>query len=257
MDTTPVAPHLLACAFRAPTPSGEGADPYVRLARVLAFSARQHCPSWTHQVEILDPPPSTIPGATPAYAANTHKLQWWRDRVAALPDGTRVLCLDADMLVLQPLEPLWDLAFDLAYTARVGGTSRLPFNGGFLALRVSPRTRAAMDRYVAENWRMLTDAPRHAVYRRRFAGLNQAAFGACLELGAFTDCTVVRLPCPVWNCVAWETFHPATTRVLHIKSDLRRTVLQGTNLGTVTLLLAEKWHQAEAAMARRELQATG
>lgn len=211
-----VVPRLYACWF------GSGAeDQWPRLARVLDYSARRQAPAWRVDVERIDPGP---PGnRTAAFEANTRKLDRWAAIVAAAHDGERLVLIDADTMVLRPIDPVWDLEFDVAYTVRPAGT-RLPFNAGVIILRVSPAVRTFVSRWAAENRRMLLDQARHAQYYRRYGGINQAALGALFDEGAAAGLRVARLECREWNCEdsTWSRYD-GTTRIVHVKSGLRRT----------------------------------
>lgn len=241
MTTSPV---LLACYFGA---KREIDGQYDRMARVLAYTAQQHCSGWTIRVEAIST--ASMPRAAsgnPSHEWNTLKLDWWIDQLDDLPDGARVVLMDADMTIVRPLDALWDQSFDLAYTVR-GDTSalRIPFNGGFLALRLSPAVRAAMRRYRDENARMIVDRAHHMLWRRKYAGINQAAFGLLLETGGLALLEVVTLACQEWNCCDWQTY-TADTRLVHYKSGLRRATFGMSPATSVLRPLVKEWHALEA-----------
>ena len=132
-----------------------------------------------------------------------------------------MLLIDGDMAILRPLDPIWNLSFDVAYTARE--RNRLPLNGGVVFLRVSDRTRQFMEAWWTANLTFLGDNAAHAPWRRSYAGINQAALGYLFEK-VDHGCDIRRLLCSEWNCVEWDRFRAGHTRVLHIKSGLRRAV---------------------------------
>ena len=242
------APILLACYFRAKSePDGQ----YDRLARVLAHTARVHCPEWDIRVEPITPSPLKAASGNPSHEWNTYKLDYWQEVVDALPDGARLLLMDADTTIVRPLDALWELPFDLAYTIRSAhATPRIPFNGGVVALRVSEGTRAALRRWRAENRRMLDDRAHHLVWRRKYAGINQASFGLMLEDGGFADLDVKALPCQEWNCVEWSEL-AQNTRIVHYKSALRRATFGMIALPSLRPLVAD-WHALERAALQAE-----
>jgi hypothetical protein len=235
-------PTLYACYF------GSGAwDQYPRMARVLAATAAQHCPAWTIQIEALDPPRRR--GHIPAgYVDNTHKLDRWCAIAEAAPDGTPLLLLDADTMVLRSLDPIWDQPFDLAYTVRPAW-SRYPLNAGVIFLRVSDRTRAFLTAWREENGRMIADPDRHMPWRKRFGGMNQAALGAVLTSLAVASLALLPIPCAEWNCedVTWSAFDPAVTRILHVKSQLRLAIFEGVSGMARWKPLVALWRAAERA----------
>lgn len=244
----PVTPPRLVSGY-----FGEGAGrQWPRMARVLQYSASVHCPGWDVDVRALEAvlPPS--PHASPSEAANVYKLQWWCAEVEGCAEGARVLLIDVDTVILQPLDAVWDLAFDVAYTARRAGL--FPLNAGVIALRVSDRSRRFLRLWLEENYRMLADQERHRIWRRKYAGMNQAALGCLLESGTVSDVHVRTLPCAEWNCEdsSWRTFNPSIARILHVKSQLRRAAL---GLGGPTpalqplVRLWRQWEQRALAAA--------
>lgn len=215
-----MAPILFSCYF------GDGQFP--RLARVLRWSAARHCPIWDRRIEAIGP--HTVNAVHDAYADNTHKLDHWNAVVQSLPDGAQLLLIDADTVIVRPLDAIWDQSFDLAYTVRPPNY-KLPLNGGVIFLRVSARSKAFVNAWAMVNRQMVGDRGLHNKWRRQFGGINQAAFGCVLS--STTNLELLKLPCLEWNCEdsGWGDFSPSVTRILHVKSLLRRVVF---NLGGPT-----------------------
>lgn len=217
-------PRLEACYFM----SGDRAstERYQRMARVLEFSAQLHCPGWSINVREIGRSPYVSALSNVSHRDNTVKLVYWTQLVLSAADGDRLVLLDADMAVLQALDPVWDIAFDLAYTVRPEGC-RYPFNGGVVAVRVSAGVRAFMSAWLREDLRMLTDPKHHRDPRAKYGGINQAAFGYLLDTWPGHGLAIAQLPCAEWNCEdsGWETFDPSVTRILHVKSGLRSVAL--------------------------------
>lgn len=215
------APVLFATCFTDPT---DPARVYERLARVLAYSAAQQCPSWQREIETAPAPPAhRNPSA--AWRANAHKMTRWCQRLDQAVDADAILFLDVDTCIVRPLEALWEWPFDLAYTVKT--TQRYPFNTGVVAVRVSPAIRSFFRRWHAETVRMLDDRLHHQAWRRQYGGIHQAALGALFSAGAARDLTLAQLPCREWNCedTNWAAFDPQATRIVHLKDGLRRAVL--------------------------------
>ena len=210
-------PRLESCYFGA----GDHGDRYVRLAQVLDYTAHQHCPDWHIDVRRLDPPEYTSAAGNQSHVWNTQKLEHWRRRIVEAPDGAPVLLIDGDMMIARSLSDVWDLNFDIAYTIRAG--TRLPYNGGVVFLRVSPKTKAFVDLWWEKNLRFLGDRVVHQPWRLKYAGINQSALGFMLE-EADHGCELLKLPCAEWNLVQWEAYDPEVTRIVHFKSGLRRTL---------------------------------
>lgn len=201
---------------------GTGAgDQWPRMARVLAHTAAQQCPGWEIAVEPL-PAPRVHPNRNPGHVANTAKLDHWSRLIEVAPDGDEVLLIDADTMILRPLDPIWDEPFDVAYTVRPDGY-RHPLNGGVVFVRVSDAARMFLDLWRTENRRMFNDPAYHRSWKAKYAGINQPALGVLLEERR-SHARLRALPCAEWNCEesAWPTFDPQVTRIVHLKSALRR-----------------------------------
>ncbi len=244
-------PPILAAAYFG---TGQAGDQYGRLARVLEHTAGVHCPDWQIRIERLKAPPAfTSALGVHSHVTNSQKLEWWRGVVTAAEDGDRVLLIDADMMITRPLDPVWDRPFDLAYTIRTEG--RLPLNGGVVFLRVTPAARRFVDRWFAMNQRFLANANDHRAWRLKYAGINQASFGYMLERERDPGLALERLTCHEWNAenTAWAKFDPAFTRIVHLKSGLRRALFGGLMSRDHKPIVA-LWHSLEAeanAAARR------
>jgi hypothetical protein len=211
------APRLEACYFR--NSDAKRDQVYRRLAHVLDYSARKHLRGWEVNVEKIEPPPTLSALQNPSHDWNTGKLDFWWQRTMEAPSGAQVLLIDGDMLIRRPLDDVWDLDFEMAYTYRDGG-SRLPFNGGVVFLRISDKTRDFVTRWRDVNARFLRNKLEHKNWRLKYAGINQASFGCLLEKGTGLS-KVTKLRCSEWNLCEWERHDPAAARILHIKSSLR------------------------------------
>lgn len=235
------APRLEACYFGD---QATGAGEWLRLARVLAHTATMHCPDWQVAVRQIHPRPVNAPIGGANSRTNAQKLEYWTALVLAAPIGTRLVLLDADMFLVGLLDPIWDLSFDVAYTIRPAGVP-WPLNGGFIALRVSLAVQAFFHAWRGWNRRLLTHPDEYQRWRQKYAGMNQAAFGALLEsLGDGAGVTIVTLPCSIWNCedFSWAAFDPAETRVVHVKGALRLAVFGQAPPPAPLAGLAQRWH---------------
>lgn len=236
-------PPILAASYFG---TGAAGDQYGRLARVLEYTAGVHCPEWTIRVERLKAPTAYRSALNVAsHVTNSQKLEWWRGVVAAAEDGDRVLLIDADMMITRPLDDVWARPFDLAYTIREEG--RLPLNGGVVFVRVSPASRRFVDRWFAVNQRFLGNAADHFHWRAKYAGINQAAFGYMLEKERDPALELARLTCHEWNAenTTWANFDPKITRIVHLKSGLRRALF-GMPAHRDHKRLIALWHELEA-----------
>lgn len=234
-----MTPRLLAVHF------GDGHDQqWPRLARVLAYTAAQHCAHWSREIRLVTPPPLTSALGIDSHVHNTQKMEAWAAAVQAAPDGVGVLLMDADMMIVRPLDDVWTEDFDFGYTTKA---SRFPFNSGVVFVRVSPAVRAFFEVWRAENRRMLGDRVHHQVWRAKYGGINQAALGFALESNLAAGLRVRTLPCTEWNCEdsSWASFDPAVTRIVHVKSMLRRIIFNLSAPNPRLRPLVQLWRQLE------------
>lgn len=210
------APILYSCHF--------GGGQFTSLAKVLELTAARHCPLWDRRIEMIGS--HSVRAAAEAFADNTHKLDRWNEFVQLQADGSRVLLLDADTFITNRIDDVWERPFDIAYTVR-DASYRLPLNGGVVFLRVNDRTKALMAAWAGANRQMLTDKPLHRTWYRKFGGMNQASLGYVLSrVDGAPNLAISQLPCREWNCEdsCWDAFDSSRTRIVHVKSALRRAV---------------------------------
>lgn len=250
-----MTPRLEACYF---SDGSCTAWRWRRLAAVLASSAQLHCPEW--QIRVLSLPfqrLTTLHG-TDAHIANTQKLDHWNALIQQAEDGAHVLLIDADTFITRPLDALWDLPFDVAYAVRTN-FMHYTLNAGVIALRVSPDVRLFLAHWAVENRAMLDNQKYHRPWKTKYGGINQASLGSLLERGLPQELglDVLTLPCVEWNCEesAWSRFDPAVTRLVHVKSRLRRAVFPSTTKHTPEadlepLVAAWKAEERRASVAR-------
>jgi hypothetical protein len=226
-----------------------GDGKYARMAKVFEATARRHCPGWDINVRKVDQIPIPAHRASvQGHIANTQKLEDWNQIVQDAPDGARIPLIDADTAIVNPIDDIWDLDFDIAYTTK---RSTFPFNLGVIFVRVSAPARAFFAAWTAENRHMLQKKVVHREYRQRFGGINQASFGRTLETPAVRGVNLLGIPCVEWNCEdsSWERFDPERTRIVHVKSALRRAIFDGTAADLAkpgVARLAEMWKGIEA-----------
>lgn len=240
-------PQLVSCYFS----QAHGSDQWPRLADVLRLTAARHCPGWDSRIEEIEPSTLDVAGRSPSEIANTQKLDHWSAAVQAAPDGAQLLLMDTDTMVLRALDDVWELAFDFAYTVKPSAAV-WPLNAGVVFVRVSPATREWMATWAEHNRRMLHDRAYHRLWYRTYGGLNQSALGAllCSGLAKKLGLELARLPCVEWNCEesSWAAYSPEVTRIVHVKSVLRRVVFGINGAGTTRRVrpLATIWRKLEA-----------
>lgn len=229
---------------------GPGAhQQWARLVRVLAHTARRHCPDWQHDIESVAPLDPTLYSqrGVQGHVWNTHKLDLWSRVVHEAEDGAQILLLDADTVITRPIDDVWDLPFDVAYTVKPNSeTRRFPLNGGVLFLRVSDRSRRFMEGWQAQNRAFLADDREYAVWAGAYGGINQAALGVFLRSKPALD--LRKLPCLEWNNEDehWSQFDPDVTRILHIKSALQAAIMRMVKPDDDIRPLVRLWRQLES-----------
>ena len=232
--------RLESCFFAVP-----GIDQFPRLARVLEHTARKHCPNWQIRVRPMDWRRFQMYSrVSESNVANVQKIADWCDVVVAAPDGDCIALLDTDPFIVNPLDPVWKIPFDVAYTARPNSCV-MPINAGVVFVRVSPQTREFFLLWRDENIRMLADGDYHEFWMRRYGGINQAALGAVIHRKPVVH--MVDLPCVEWNCedTTWSEFDDARTRIVHVKSGLRRAIFNLSPATDVMRPLVRRWRALE------------
>lgn len=219
-------------------------DRYPRMARVLDYTARLHCPGHIVSVRRITPAVTANPAHARkqrSFSTNSDKLYQWAAVVEAAAEGDCIALLDGDMMVVGDIDPVWSIPFDYAITDQ--RPIRMPFNGGAVYVRVNDRSRAFIRRWAEVNQEMYLNSILHQKWRHKYGGMNQAALGYMLEAEHWTP---TRLPCAQWNnCDVphWGQWRALDSRVIHIKSGLRRAVFApGTQIFPEVVLL---WRQYE------------
>jgi hypothetical protein len=195
---------------------------WAQMAEALARSAYVHCQGWILDLRDITPAEQlSSPLGSQGNVWNTHKLDAWCRAVDELEDRTPAVLIDADTLIVRPLDPIWERPFDLAYTVKPQG-ARFPFNAGVIFLRVSKTTREFIRAWAQLNRQMLDDAQLLQQWRAKFGGVNQSSLAKLLHDGDH-DLQIETLPCLEWNCEdsSWASYHPEITRIVHYKSELR------------------------------------
>lgn len=209
---------------------GPNAGFYRRLANVLRYTAGAHCPDWDIRIvqttAVLDAYPAFGTNrVSHTFTSNTHKLDHWNQMIQSAPEGARVLLIDTDTMIVNPIDSIWEQEFDIAYTTK---KHKLPFNGGVLFLRVSEHTRQFMASWTETNLSFLEDDKQHAPWRQKYGGMNQASFGALIPvMKSDFGINLIEIPCLEWNCEqsAWRLFDAELTKIVHVKSGLRKAVM--------------------------------
>lgn len=190
---------------------------YKKLSDIWLYSLKKNTPS--ADVELIKiSAPDTRNSIKKSFSSNTCKLDVWVDCIDRY--DCPILFMDCDMLVLDNVLEPFNKDFDIAYTLR---EHKLPFNGGVLYYKPTTAAKKFMHRYRDVNNKMFKNPGFHKAYRRKYAGMNQAAFGYMLEEES-KKVNIAKLP-DIWNlCEKWNNM-PVDTKAVHVKSALRRACL--------------------------------
>jgi hypothetical protein len=198
---------------------------YDTLARVLEHSVKKNCPS--ANFVLLRIPAPELKGLKRCFDSNTIKLWHWQDQLNC--DDEQVVFIDCDMIVLHDIACAFDdSGFDIGITTRANGHrltgGQLPINGGVIFIRNNAEGKAWVKLFQEINQYFFENPVQHQPWRDRYGGMNQAAMGYILEKKTFSA-RIKKFPCTTWNsCKPEWQFINDETKIVHIKSDVRRAV---------------------------------
>jgi hypothetical protein len=196
----------------------DGDKKYSIMAKVLEESVKKNCPSADFELIKLQQPRYRTKRC---FTSNTVKLAEWLRVMSETNDN--VIFMDCDMLVLNDLHNAFNSDFDIGYTKR--NHSRIPYNGGVVFVKNTEKAHNFIALWKEINDKMYKDYSFHRKWRDKYAGMNQAAFGYIMEKCKF-DAKLKVFECSEWNVCRedWGNVKEEITKIVHIKSGLRRTV---------------------------------
>jgi len=156
--------------------------------------------------------------------ANTLKLEMQEDKLKELGEGN-VALMDCDMMFMGDISDVFEQDFDVGYIARPD--PRIPINGGVIFVKINERSLDFFKQYREANDRMYKDKMFHNVYKSKYHGMNQAAFGYMLE-NYKGGAKVVAFPSEIYDACedTWSTAMEKA-KVIHFKGRLRRLTFDG------------------------------
>jgi hypothetical protein len=169
---------------------------------------------------------------------NGVKLRLWVEFLEKTKEN--VIFADCDMMALQSAEHAFDIPFDVAYTARTK-IKRIPMNGGIMMARPTKAAKSFFREMLEVNDRMFKDLRFHHIWRCKYAGMNQAAFGYTLNEGK-SKAKLHEYKTIEWNAVDcdWQYINEKTV-FLHTKSKLRKIVLGEIKMKPEYMHAANLW----------------
>jgi len=199
-----------------------GTNRYKILSQVFGYSVKKNCPNAELEMIRVRAPGHERKVRSKSFSSNTLKLDLWLNALNKTDDN--VVFMDCDMIVLKDISPAFNLDFDIGYTKRTG--SHIPYNGGVVFVRNTPAAKEFIQLWKKINKKMYEDYEFHRPWRDKYGGMNQAAFGYIMEKEKNFKAKLKEFRCDVWNSCDdnWKKLDD-TTRVIHIKGGLRRSVL--------------------------------
>jgi len=193
---------------------------YARLMKVFKKSVEVNCPGAVVKDIYIEAPRNIT--YKRGFASNTAKLAKWLEAMYEIEDE-HLIFIDCDMMVLKEIKDIFNQDFDIACTKR--SNSPYKYNGGVVFAKNNERSKAFMKLWLDINNKMLNDFKFHSPWRDKYAGMNQAAFGYIMEKCKY-DAKLIEVPCSIWNLCNedWVRYNDST-RIVHIKGQLRKGCL--------------------------------
>lgn len=195
---------------------------YKTLLQVFKHSCKKNIPDAVFVERKITAPPREV--STPRNLTyNTKKLGIWADfmREATEP----VIFADCDMLCVGDPLDAFDQITDVGVTFK-GPAQKHPLNGGIVFAKPTTGAVRFFDLWHDVNIQMYHDRALHQKWKRKYLGMNQAAFGLIWERYTL-PCDIKTLATQKYNAVDcdWKSID-SNIKFVHIKSELRRAVLQ-------------------------------
>ena len=223
---------------------------WTRLLDVFRESVHEQMPDVELVEKTIKKPPRN-PHRPKNVQYNTVKLVEWINYMDTATEDT--IFIDCDMLCLQPAHRVFNYDFDVAVTFRPVG-SLPPMNGGVVFARPTNKAREFFRLWLDVNNQMYADPPFHHTWRRKYLGMNQAAFGYMYESGMCDGVEI--LSTQTWNAVDddWKNINGNKVFV-HIKSALRRGVMQDAEPYGDYKTAMDAWYRIEDRLLPRYVPA--
>lgn len=180
---------------------------------------------------------------------NHEKLVQWSNYLDTCNEP--VILSDADMLALRDPVEIWDIGFDVCYTARTHTNSgrNIPLNGGIVFVKPTAAAREFIKLWAEIDTRMYFDSSFHELYFRRYAGMNQASLGYLLEHPELYSAKIFSVFTRKYNAVEcdWQYIDNETCFV-HIKSMLRNMILTKQQPHGIYKTAMKRWYEIQCKL---------
>jgi hypothetical protein len=206
-----------------------GVDKYEKLARVFEHSIKKNSSDVDYEIIKIQAP--EVKSNNKSFESNTVKLELWMDKLKETEDD--IVFMDVDMMIVRDISDAFDdHDFDIGITMRNGPhAKRLPMNGGVVFVRNNEAAKEFIKLWTKANRFLYDDILRthgtkhHRFWRSRYGGMNQAAYGYMIHNYDY-DARIKEFQCSEWNACVEHWRNPVLNpRIIHVKSQLRTTVL--------------------------------
>lgn len=210
---------------------------YDTLFKVFKYSLEKNFPEAKLKTYILEPNEEWKKETfRRGFHSNKIKFDKWVESLEEINDD-KIIFMDCDMMVLQPLDEAFKRDFDVCITYRT--KCKLPYNGGVVFCRNNKKANEFLKVWAEIDEKMYNDRSFLEPWRAKYAGLNQASLGYLLENPELYDCKIKESPCSIWN-ECGENRYNDKMKCIHIKSATRRACLSNLPLKSIDWQYKEK-----------------
>lgn len=189
---------------------------YENMKEVFLRSGKEHMPKANFKILKLNPPKEKN-------HQNDAAICFFAVINYVLKQNKSCIVTGIDSMFLKSLGGLLEKKFDFAITVR---KHRVKYNTGLWAYHPTPKSHIFLENWM-ENTELLIDKfDKFENSIRMYGGIDQLSLLITL-LQDKNNLNVLELPCKEWNATQseWENIDNKT-RMVHIKSELRRLVTQ-------------------------------
>jgi hypothetical protein len=172
--------------------------------------------------------------------SNHEKLKLWNQAVQGTTEP--LILLDADMFCQKNPAPIMETVQHVGITYR-DQTTFPPINGGVVYVQPTQEAKAFFAAWVEADADLHANPSNHAVWRAKYAGMNQASLGMIMATGL--DAFVAPLTCSQTNCVEpWSNWQDSV--FVHVKSQALWHIFYNNAASNKNVpQIKEKWLQLE------------
>jgi hypothetical protein len=214
---------------------------YKILLDVFRKSVQIHMPK-VNFISIEPTPPAYESDRIAGFLDNTFKLKYWIDFFKHTDDN--IIFADCDLFAIRDGNHAFNSDFDIAYTA-IKQPYKAKLNGGILMTKPTDAAYRFLQEFQSINDRMYQDIDFHEVWRKKYAGMNQAAFGCVLETG-INGAKIHTHMTQEWNAVDRDLKEINDKTVfVHIKDRLRNMLIQCAEPQGVGEKVMREWYRVK------------